>query len=50
MTPSDVWESAEDFQAFVDERLMPGVRELGLAGEPEVRMYDPHAVFASGYE
>ena len=45
---TDVWETAEDFQAFVDQRLMPGVQRVGLAGEPRVvirpahRIYSPH--------
>ena len=33
----DVWESAEEFQRFVDDRLMPVVKgKLGFPGEPEV--------------
>jgi hypothetical protein len=42
----DVWESAEDFQRFVDGRLMPVVKgELGLEGEPEVTITEAHAHF-----
>jgi len=43
----DVWESPEQFQRFVAERLMPGVREVGIEGDPEVRLYDVHRVFAA---
>jgi heme-degrading monooxygenase HmoA len=32
----DVWESAEAFGAFVEERLMPGVAAVGVSGEPVV--------------
>jgi hypothetical protein len=44
----DVWESAEDFQRFVDERLMPVVKgEIGIPGEPNVQLYPAHAVFVA---
>lgn len=42
----DVWESPEDFQTFVDTRLMPGVAEAGgVDGEPSVTITPAHAVF-----
>jgi hypothetical protein len=34
----DVWESAEDFNAFVEHRLMPGVADAGVVGQPEVQI------------
>jgi hypothetical protein len=46
---TDVWESAEAFQKFVDERLMPGPKVLGLPGEPRVEIFPAHAVFAPGF-
>jgi hypothetical protein len=46
---TDVWESAEAFDAFVQDRLMPGVKELGIPGEPQVEILPTHAVFAPGY-
>jgi hypothetical protein len=42
---TDVWESAEQFQRFVEERLMPGVAAIGIEGEPEVRLYPVQAIF-----
>jgi hypothetical protein len=42
----DIWESAEDFQRFVEERLMPAVREIGIEGDPDVKLYAVHRVFA----
>jgi hypothetical protein len=42
----DLWESQEDFQRFVEERLMPGVQKIGIAGQPEVKLTEAHAVFA----
>ncbi len=47
---TDVWESAEAFDAFVRDRLMPGVKELGIPGEPQVEILPAHAVFAPAYE
>ena len=42
----DVWETAEDFDRFARERLMPVVKgELQLEGEPSVRFVDAHARF-----
>ncbi|MBI3978787.1 MAG: hypothetical protein HY331_11440 [Chloroflexi bacterium] len=45
----DVWESAEAFQQFAETRLMPGVRQLGLPGEPKVEIYPAHRIFTPGY-
>ena len=46
----DIWESPEHFQRFVDSRLMPGVKQVGIEGAPEVEFYEVHAVFAPAYE
>jgi hypothetical protein len=45
---NDTWESAEAFQKFNDERLAPGVAKVGIAGQPQVTIYDAHAVFIPG--
>jgi hypothetical protein len=42
---TDVWESPEHFQRFAEERLMPAVKEIGIAGEPEVSFYPVQAIF-----
>jgi hypothetical protein len=42
---TDVWDSPEQFQRFVEERLMPVVQEIGIDGEPEVRFYPVQAIF-----
>jgi len=40
----DVWESREDFERFVGERLMPGIAAIGgIAGEPSIIFHDAHA-------
>ena len=46
----DLWDSPGQFQAFVENRLNPGVQEVGIEGEPEVEFSDAHAVFAPAYE
>lgn len=42
----DLWDSAADFNTFVESRLMPGVQEVGIQGEPQVELHEAHAVFA----
>jgi hypothetical protein len=46
---TDVWERAEDFQAFVESRLMPGVQQLGIQGQPEVEILPVHRMFTPGF-
>jgi hypothetical protein len=41
----DVWDSAEQFQAFVETALMPGVAKVGVAGEPVVTIVPAHRVY-----
>ena len=47
---TDIWDSAEDFQRFVVERLNPVVQELGLPGEPHVEITPVHAIYAPAYD
>ncbi len=44
----DVWDSEEAFQNFVQERIMPGVQQVGLQAEPSVQTYPVHALFTPG--
>ncbi len=48
MRVTDVWETAEHFQQFTEQRLMPGVAELNLPGEPQIEMYPVHRIFVPG--
>ena len=42
----DVWETAELFDTFVNERLMPVIAgEMGIASEPNVTITPAHASF-----
>ncbi len=43
---TDVWDSAEEFNQFVEQRLMPGVQKVGIAGQPEVEIIEVHRIFA----
>jgi hypothetical protein len=41
----DLWESEEDFQRFADNRLNPGIAQIGIDGEPKVTFAPAHRVF-----
>jgi hypothetical protein len=42
----DVWASAQDFNTFLESRLMPGIQKIGIKGQPKVEISDAHATFA----
>ena len=46
---TDIWESAEDFQKFVETRLMPGTQKVGIQGQPEVVIGEVVRVFHPAY-
>jgi hypothetical protein len=41
----DIWESPEKFQRFTQDRLGPGLAELGVTHQPEVEFHDVHRLF-----
>jgi hypothetical protein len=43
---NDVWESAEDFQRFIDDRLTPGVQKVGITSEPRVVIRPAYRIFS----
>jgi hypothetical protein len=45
---TDVWESPEAFQAFVDNRLMPVIAQVGIESQPNVEIYPLHDLFIPG--
>jgi hypothetical protein len=45
---NDIWESAGDFDAFVQDRLMAGVAQVGIATEPDITIVEAHAVYVPG--
>ena len=42
----DIWETEDDFNRFVEDRLMPGVQQVGIEGQPDVEFHRAHAIFA----
>ena len=45
---NDTWESAAQLQAFLDDRLMPVVKKVGVHGQPQVVVIHAHAVYIPG--
>ena len=44
----DVWETAEQFQQFADEKIGPISQAVGIAGPPEVTFHDVHNYLTAG--
>jgi len=44
---TDIWKSEEDFNNFVQNKLMPVTKEL-IDTEPDVEIYPLHALFMPG--
>ncbi len=42
----DVWESEQAFGTFMEQRLQPAIQEIGIQGQPEVKFFPLHGVFA----
>ena len=42
---TDIWDSADDFNKFTQERLMPAVMKAGIPGQPVVEMFPVHTTF-----
>ena len=42
---TDVWDSEEQFGAFVQTRIIPGLQHLGIQGMPESIVSQTHDVF-----
>ncbi len=43
----DVWESEEDLNNFMRSRMMPGVQELGIPGQPQTEVLPLHFYVAT---
>jgi hypothetical protein len=43
----DVWQTEQAFQGFLEHRLLPVADELGLDGEPDVRLVPLHNLYAA---
>jgi hypothetical protein len=42
---TDVWDSAEQFNQFVETRLMPAVLKAGISGPPRLEITPAHALY-----
>jgi hypothetical protein len=42
----DLWDSREEFETFVQNRLSPAVQQIGIQGQPNVQFENATAVFA----
>ncbi|HEX3695999.1 MAG TPA: hypothetical protein VH374_11475 [Polyangia bacterium] len=47
---TDVWDSAENFNRFVETRLMPGVKEAGIQGQPKVQIEPVHNLYTPAFK
>jgi hypothetical protein len=43
----DVWQTEQAFQSFLEQRLLPVADEVGLEGEPDVRLVPLHNLYAA---
>ena len=42
---TDIWESADEFNNFIQNRLMPAVVKKGITNKPAVDTFPVHAIF-----
>jgi hypothetical protein len=45
----DLWESESEFNSFIEKRLMPEVKKLGIKDLPQIDIYKTHSTFVPGY-
>ena len=43
----DIWQTEQAFNGFLEQRLLPVVSELGITGEPEIRIVPLHNLYAA---
>jgi hypothetical protein len=42
---TDIWESADEMNSFIQNRLMPAVMKMGITSQPQVETFPVHAIF-----
>ena len=42
---TDIWESKEDFNQFLQSRLLPAVKQIGIQSQPKVKFIPLHSLF-----
>jgi hypothetical protein len=43
----DVWQTEQAFTSFLEQRMLPAVSELGISGEPDIRVVPLHNLYAA---
>ena len=43
----EVWQTEQAVNGFLERRMLPVIRELGVVGEPEVRLVPLHNLYAA---
>jgi hypothetical protein len=46
---TDIWESAEQFQAYLTEHLLSAFAQLGFTGQPAVEIVPVHSLITPGF-
>lgn len=41
----DVWDSADAFHTFSEQRIMPAVRKVGVTTQPRIEVYPAHNIY-----
>jgi hypothetical protein len=44
---SDVWQTEQAFTSYLEQRVLPAVSELGISGEPDIRIVPLHNLYAA---
>ena len=47
---TELWDSPEDLQAYVEGRFLPGIEALGIEVTPGVELYLAHSVFTPAFK
>ena len=42
---TDIWESTQEMNDFIQKRLMPEVMKIGIKSQPTVETFPVHAIF-----
>lgn len=42
---TDIWESEDEMNSFIQNRLMPAVMKMGITTQPNVETFPVHAIF-----
>jgi hypothetical protein len=43
----DIWQTEQAFTSYLEQRMLPAVSELGISGEPDIRVVPLHNLYAA---